>query len=439
MTRSSTKELFTPFKDLEREFRSFRKIFKTLSLDESRSLVFDLFSYLEENSDEEVAETMAKTMEEYMRKTRADYCLGRSDHEDAKEHIEKVLEIVDLFHTLNITQDQIMLRTIPTSLTGAEVILFYNGLEVPTRQILDSNGAILTKRAADAKLAIQEMADYSQKWHNKTSRARSTKTSDGLDAIQAKLKNLGREIKKVNEKVYATQVAFERICDAFSVIDLYYRFTHSRLHNLRYAKDVKVSLILGRAFLSTIHAKIDVFKRKITLRVGEEKIIFKSVKPTTSLIKRVYMLSLRERTELNLDARLIRETLVLNRLLDLLNEDYIKLNDLNVPLALRRDQVDDLMPTIEEDEVVDKHVTEEVKAKNDNKMVRNILGYPNDYDEDEKIYIECVEDMNHYLDEGMGEMVVGEPFCKISCVETRRFDGIITIHNKDESVTYQMV
>ncbi|GKC02405.1 hypothetical protein Tco_0994015 [Tanacetum coccineum] len=32
--------------------------------------------------------------------------------------------------------------------------------------------------------AIQEMAEYSQKWHNGTSRGRSTKTSDGLAAIQ---------------------------------------------------------------------------------------------------------------------------------------------------------------------------------------------------------------------------------------------------------------
>ncbi|GJV54034.1 hypothetical protein Tco_1449775 [Tanacetum coccineum] len=87
-----------------------------------------------------------------------------------------------------------------------EVILFYNGLEVPPRQILDSKGAIPTKTAADAKVAIQEMAKYSQKWHNGTSRTRSTKTSDGLAAIQSQLNNLEREIKKVNEKVYAAQV-----------------------------------------------------------------------------------------------------------------------------------------------------------------------------------------------------------------------------------------
>ncbi|GKF19130.1 DNA-directed DNA polymerase [Tanacetum coccineum] len=54
------------------------------------------------------------------------------------------------------------------------------------------------------------MAKYSQKWHNGTSRSRSTETSNGLAAIQAQLNNLGREIKKVNEKVYAAQVGCEQ-------------------------------------------------------------------------------------------------------------------------------------------------------------------------------------------------------------------------------------
>ncbi|GKE91239.1 hypothetical protein Tco_1572334, partial [Tanacetum coccineum] len=91
-----------------------------------------------------------------------------------------------------------------------EVILFYNRLEVPTRQILDSKGAILTKTAADAKVAIQEMAEYSQKWHNGTSMTRSTETFDGLASIQVKLNNHEREIKKVNEKVYGAQVGCEQ-------------------------------------------------------------------------------------------------------------------------------------------------------------------------------------------------------------------------------------
>ncbi|GKF28216.1 hypothetical protein Tco_0094558 [Tanacetum coccineum] len=67
-----------------------------------------------------------------------------------------------------------------------------------------------SKTVVDAKIAIQEMAEYSQKWHNGTSRSRSTETSDGLASIQAQLNNLGREIKKVNEKVYAAQVGCEQ-------------------------------------------------------------------------------------------------------------------------------------------------------------------------------------------------------------------------------------
>ncbi|GJS85043.1 mitochondrial proton/calcium exchanger protein-like protein isoform X1 [Tanacetum coccineum] len=128
-------------------------------------------------------------------------------------------------------------------------------------------------------------------------------------------------------------------------------------------EDVKVPLILRRPFFSTAHAKIDVFQRNITLRVREEKIILKIVKPASSLIKRVYMLSLRERMEVDLEDRLMGETLVLNRSLDSFFEDYIELNDLNVPLELMRDQVDDLMPTIEEGEVI-----KEFRARNDARM-----------------------------------------------------------------------
>ncbi|GJS77562.1 hypothetical protein Tco_0727443 [Tanacetum coccineum] len=90
-----------------------------------------------------------------------------------------------------------------------EVIMFYNGLDVPTQQILDSRGTIPTKTGADAKKVVQEMAEYSQKWHNRTSRGRSTETSDGLAAIQSQLNNLGRidqeDEGKTLEEAYCTQ------------------------------------------------------------------------------------------------------------------------------------------------------------------------------------------------------------------------------------------
>nr|GEY15280.1 hypothetical protein [Tanacetum cinerariifolium] len=148
---------------------------------------------------------------------------------------------------------------------------------------------------------------------------------------------------------------------------------------------VKMPLIPGRPFLSTSHAKIDVFKRKITLRGGDEKIIFKSIKHTSSLIKRFYMLSLRERMELDLEARLMGDTLVLNISLDPLYGDYIEFNDLNVPLELRRDQVDDLTPTIEEGEVIDEPMIDITKTRNN----KSFDEYPSFCDFDQKIHIEC--------------------------------------------------
>ncbi|GKA40083.1 retrovirus-related pol polyprotein from transposon TNT 1-94 [Tanacetum coccineum] len=188
-------------------------------------------------------------------------------------------------------------------------------------------------------------------------------------------------------------------------------------------EDVKVPLILKIPFLSIAHDKIDVYKRKITLRVREEKIIFKIVKPASSIIKRVYMLSLKERMELDLEARLMGETLVLNRSLDPFSEDYIKLNDLNELFELRRNQRDDLMPTIEECKVI-----EEFRTRYENLDTR-INDYPSYCDEDKKIHIDFLEDMDAYRDNEMGDIIFGEPFLREVGIKTKRFEGIITLYN----------
>nr|GEV31593.1 hypothetical protein [Tanacetum cinerariifolium] len=120
MTRSSTKELFSPLGNPEQKFHSRRILFDTPSLIESNSPKFDQISDIEEQSDEEVAKKLA---------IRFNYNLG---------------------------------------------------------------GVIPSKTIADAKVAIQEMAEFSQKWHNGTSsRFRNTETSNGLVVIQAQLNNLG--------------------------------------------------------------------------------------------------------------------------------------------------------------------------------------------------------------------------------------------------------
>ncbi|GKA15924.1 hypothetical protein Tco_0695671 [Tanacetum coccineum] len=50
-----------------------------------------------------------------------------------------------------------------------------------------------------------------------------------------------------------------------------------------------------------------------------------------------------------------------------------------------------------------------------------------------------LENMDEYHDNGMGDVIFGEPFLREVRVKEKRFDGIITIYNGDDEVTYQMV
>ncbi|GJZ47345.1 hypothetical protein Tco_0601177 [Tanacetum coccineum] len=202
---------------------------------------------------------MAETMEQYMSKTRDDYgsrvarpkiedkdnfelkgqflkelrtnTFSGSDHEDANEHIKKVLEIIDLFHIPNITIDQVMLRAFPMSLTGAasrwlrgrnSPLSFkkkqttssittwddenrYQGMASDFKSTLDEvSSTNLTEECRRLIFSIMDWDSYSQNSWTQGLHYHQ-RCADGK-AIQAQLNNLGREIKKVNEKVYAAQV-----------------------------------------------------------------------------------------------------------------------------------------------------------------------------------------------------------------------------------------
>ncbi|GJW90567.1 reverse transcriptase domain-containing protein [Tanacetum coccineum] len=132
----------------------------------------------------------------------------------------------------------------------------------------------------------------------------------------------------------------------------------------------------------------NVLVAKITLSVRNDKIFFKSNKPTSNIIKRVYALSLIKSTELDLEARLMGNALSKNRSHDPKFEDYIELSYLNEPLELRHDQEVDLGPTIKEGEVIDTPIKEKVKTRHDDDKITNeIEDYPSFSDLDRKIYV----------------------------------------------------
>ncbi|GKB08530.1 hypothetical protein Tco_0836842, partial [Tanacetum coccineum] len=49
-----------------------------------------------------------------------------------------------------------------------------------------------------------------------------------------------------------------------------------------------------------------------------------------------------------------------------------------------------------------------------------------------------VENIDSYNDEGLGDIIVKRPFCREARIKARRFDGMITIYKRNDSVTYQM-
>ncbi|GJZ51871.1 hypothetical protein Tco_0606386 [Tanacetum coccineum] len=162
------------------------------------------------------------TMEQYIALTRGNHALElREDtfsgnkNDDAHEHVERVLDIVSLFNIPKVTHDAVMSRVFPITLTRAakrwtakkleeirnfkqegyetlyqawercnnllykcpthdinsdqKVNIFYNGLGIMNRQLLDSQGPIPGMTPAQALTAIQKMADHSQKWHDGSS------------------------------------------------------------------------------------------------------------------------------------------------------------------------------------------------------------------------------------------------------------------------------
>ncbi|GKF84933.1 hypothetical protein Tco_0249831, partial [Tanacetum coccineum] len=50
-----------------------------------------------------------------------------------------------------------------------------------------------------------------------------------------------------------------------------------------------------------------------------------------------------------------------------------------------------------------------------------------------------LEDMDAYRDERIGDVIFGEPFLREVRIKEGRVEGMITIYNGNESVTYQMM
>ncbi|GJS80226.1 hypothetical protein Tco_0730107 [Tanacetum coccineum] len=202
-------------------------------------------------------------------------------------------------------------------------------------------------------------------------------------------------------------------------------------------EDVSFPLSL-KMFLSTTHAKVDVFKRKITLRNKSSD----DLEPTVEegkVVNELMMDIVKTRCDFigglddypsncDFDRRIHIDYAYNLKFSCMMGFEYVHANFLLIlPINVMSKK---FYNSIIKDKIEFNGRNELGNFVNAPIFIGNFYVISN---------FTVMEDMDSYLDEGMGDVIVGEPFCKASCVEARRFDGIITIRDGDDSVTYQMV
>ncbi|GKB93960.1 hypothetical protein Tco_0980097 [Tanacetum coccineum] len=291
-----------------------------------------------------------------------DNTFNGSDHEDANEHIEKVLEIVDLFYIPNITIDQVMLRAFPMSLTGAQGYRatapgFYQ--KGTLRSSYDDEGQSMEE-------TLSKFKSESAKRHEENSNL----VKEIRASTDATIRNQGASIKILEIQIgQMSKVLQERGFRSLpSSIETNPRDPVKSISNI-----VKADSYLIRHMGPAQYAT----------STGQNRTLIKEKDPGSFTLPCFINKACFDNVLADLGASVL-VNLIPRRSLDPSVGDYIELNDLNVPLELRRDQVDDLMPTIKEGEVV-----EEFRARNDARMVSKVFGYPSNCDHDKKIHIDC--------------------------------------------------
>ncbi|GKB59150.1 hypothetical protein Tco_0915336, partial [Tanacetum coccineum] len=150
----------------------------------------------------------------FMRELRSKLLKG-TDDEDAHEHVWRVLEIADLFHFPGVTHDAVMLRVFPITFKGPalrwinrilagyndllfkypqhdlncqqKVHIFYTGLDILTRRVLDSKGFIPLMTPTQAFISIQVMAEHSHNWYDEaTTREQINDSPNNVDTKKPK-------------------------------------------------------------------------------------------------------------------------------------------------------------------------------------------------------------------------------------------------------------
>ncbi|GJV40389.1 NUDIX hydrolase 6-like protein [Tanacetum coccineum] len=450
---------------------------------------------------------MAETMEQYISKTRTDYGSGvarpkidnkdqfklkgkflkelqentfrGSDNEDANEHIEKVLKIVDLFHVPNIT---FLNKYCPPGRTAKKMEEINNFQQEPDEtlyQAWERFKELLMKCPQHYLTEMQEVILF----YNGTSRGRSAETSDGLAAMQAQLNNLGREIKKVNEKVYDAQVGCEQCKGPYYTKDCPQKEEGKTLEEAYYTCCHTEPRSIDQNFRNSNRANKQA-DLSLIRRIGSNQYAISTGQNSTLLYKSrqttiLFPSHLEDHyceEEGNYGPKFMEayEASHINSAIPQKEKDP---GSFTLPCFINDFCFDNafvnlgasvsVMPFLTYlnlglDELAHTRLTVELAdrtVKYPKGIAENVLVgigkfiFPIDFiildmtedinakimDLQEKYYFKILEDMDAYRDEGIGNVIVGEPFLREVGIIAKQFDGMITIYNGNDEVTYQMV
>ncbi|GJZ27048.1 protein kinase-like domain, concanavalin A-like lectin/glucanase domain protein [Tanacetum coccineum] len=155
---------------------------------------------------------------QFMRELRKDTFSGNKN-KDAHDHVDRVFNIVSLFNISGVSQDAVLLRVFPFTLTGSAK-RWVDRLPLGAVNTWDLlKKAFIQRYCPPSKTAkrlkdihnFKQESDESlyQSWERNMS---SSSDTDGLAAVISKLDNLGCDMKKLKENVHAIQVGCQ-ICE----------------------------------------------------------------------------------------------------------------------------------------------------------------------------------------------------------------------------------
>nr|GEX51472.1 hypothetical protein [Tanacetum cinerariifolium] len=249
-----------------------------------------------------------------MRELREETFFGNKN-DDTHEHVERVLDIVSLFNIPGVSHDAAMLRVFPITLTGAakrwvdnlpprtegdETLYqawerYYDLLyKCPTRDI-NNHQEEEVKSIEEAKYdEFERLSPFSIR----------SKYRVGPPGYYTHMDNRP----PVGEKRYDKKSPIGILENVLVKIDKFLFAADFVVMNMLNTRNE--TMILGRLFLATIHAEINVFNKEISLGIRGDRITFdmdKKIHNFTTPIEEIYIINATSNTPSDASSR-VKET-----------------------------------------------------------------------------------------------------------------------------------